>query len=125
MNGLKCVKNALLSLKMKHINNIWMHDSKNENLLINEKIDGFEVKNNYIKFNGSRYEKLFTNITGFSLRKNLSNKDLKNNINKIKKYIDGVKKHNCEIENLTIKEAEDFLSMLEKYESFEYSLYCW
>lgn len=110
---------------MKYINNIWMHDKKNENLLIDEKIDGFEIKNNYIKFNGIKYEKLFSATTGFSLRNNLSKEELKKSIHEIKKYIDGVKKHNCEIENLTIKEAEDFLNMLQKYESFEYSLYCW
>ena len=102
-----------------------MHDKKNENLLVDEKIDGFEVKNNYIKFNGIKYEKLFITTTGFSLRENLSKEQLKKSINEIKKYVDGVKKHNCEIENLTIKEAEDFLKMLQKYESFEYSLYCW
>lgn len=112
--------------KSKFINNVWIEGDQNLIDLSNKKIDGYKkIDNEYSKFNGYKYERLFRSVTSFSLLNTLTNEQIINCSKMIKKYLDGVKKHNCEIEYLSIEEVCDFYDMLEIYGNAGSYLYSW
>lgn len=116
----------MLMPKNKIINNVWIEGKQLSIDLSNKTIDGYKkIDDEYSKFNGYKYERLFRSITCFSLLNTLTNDQIIKSSNLIKKYIDIIKKHNCETECLSLQEICDFQEMLDIYGKAGSYLHSW
>ncbi len=110
----------------KSITNVWIDGNQKNIDLSFLDIDGYKkVNEDCHKFNGYKYERLFRSITEKSLYNSLTNKEILECSTLIKKFLDGVKKHKCQIEFSSIEEAENFQHMLEVYGNSGCQLHSW
>lgn len=109
----------------KTLINVWQGGDVKNVKIENCNIDNFIYTDKGSQFNGIKYEWLVRSVTSMSLYDILDNKQIKQCSKLIKNYVDGAKKNNSQISGISLKEAEDFQKMIEKYAEAGCSLYSW